>query len=122
MMMQVAKFGIVGIVATAAHMIIGTLLIFSETSPNTANLIAFAAAFGIIFDGHFFYSFKGVSKSLMISFSRFGTVAVTGFLFNQSLLSLLIAKTDLLAAVCLIASTGIAAILTFLLSKFWAFA
>ncbi len=91
-------------------------------NPLLSNLLAFLIAFGASFVGHFRYTFQGQAHSQGRAFYRFIAVAVVGFLANQSILAGLVWTTNLPAELCLLLSTGVAAVSTFLLSKRWAFA
>ena len=121
-MKQAARFGLVGIIATAVHMSVGASMILAGVGPLLSNCLAFLIAFGVSFAGHFRYTFYGQASAPGRAFCRFMAVAVAGFLINQSILAVLVQATALPAELCLLVSTGIAAVSTFVLSKRWAFA
>lgn len=121
MIRQAIRFGFVGILSTAIHIIGGGLMIHAGINPLLANPIAFMIAFGASFVGHFAYTFKGNAANWMRAFLRFLTVALLGFLINQSVLLSLLALNLVHAFACLILSTSAAAMVSFALSRSWAF-
>ena len=118
---QMLRFGMVGVLATFVHMVIGFLLIQSNWQPLTANMLAFAIAFLVSFIGHLGFSFADQDVSASSAFWKFAVVALTGFGCNGALLATLLAFSSLPDMVALCVSTACAAILTFILSKLWAF-
>ncbi len=118
---QAVRFGLIGIVATLVHMVVGAGLIALSWPPLLANVAAFCVAFLVSFGGHFWYSFAGHSATIMGSLKRFLPVALLGFGVNQSLLALLTLTGMLPATPALMLSTGVAAVGTFILSRLWAF-
>lgn len=121
MLGQLLRFGLVGILATVVHMVIGFLLIQAGWHPLLANTCAFVIAFFVSFVGHLGYSFADQETSFSRSFSRFVVVGLIGFFVNQLILAVLIALAVTSDTVSLLISTGCAAMVTFGLSKFWAF-
>ncbi len=118
---QIMRFGIVGALATFVHMVIGFLLIASGWHPLSANLIAFATAFLVSFVGHLGYSFSDQDVNPARAFWRFAVVALIGFACNEALLLVLILQGFFSDSFALWVSTAFAAILTFSLSRTWAF-
>jgi putative flippase GtrA len=121
MWQQMLRFGVVGALATVVHMVIGYLLIASNWQPHTANFVAFGTAFMVSFVGHLGFSFADQDISLSSAVWKFTIVALMGFACNQALLTILIASGHLPNTLALCASTSCAAVLTFFLSKVWAF-
>lgn len=122
MIRQAARFGLVGIIATAVHLAIGATMIFVGVPPATANVFAFLIAVGVSFTGHFYYTFPKHTSSHIHAFWRFTAVALIGFLINQLLLIGLLLIPSFANIACLVASTAFAASISFLLSKRWVFA
>lgn len=118
---QLLKFGMVGVMATFVHMVIGYLLIGAGWHPLLANMLAFAIAFLVSFAGHLGFSFSDQDVTARSALRRFSVVAMAGFGCNQALLVLLLSQGAVTHTVALWVSTGSAAILTFVLSKIWAF-
>ena len=118
---QMLRFGTVGALATFVHMVIGALLISSSQPALVANLIAFVTAFLLSFVGHLGYSFADEDVQPARALWRFAAVALSGFGCNEALLFVLTSQTVLSDTTALWVSTGSAAMLTFLLSRTWAF-
>tara|TARA_R110002020_G_scaffold98861_16_gene235112 strand:- start:534 stop:965 length:432 start_codon:yes stop_codon:yes gene_type:complete len=118
---QMLRFGIVGALATFVHMVNGYLLIQAAWNPLVANLLAFAIAFLVSFIGHLEYSFADQDLSPSSALRRFAVVALIGFGFNEGLLVVLLSLSVASDTMALWISTGVAAILIFLLSRMWAF-
>lgn len=121
MLRQAFRFGLVGALATLVHMVIGTILIQFEWHPLIANAVAFCTAFTVSFIGHLGYSFADQEPGLASALWRFALVALAGFSCNEILLTLLLKMQMLPDTAALWVSTASAAILTFGLSKSWAF-
>ncbi len=121
MVKQVLRFGTVGVMAALVHMVIGFLLIQSNWQPLLANLIAFLIAFLVSFVGHLGFSFADQNVSTSSALWKFAIVALMGFGCNEALLVVLLAQGAFSDTTALWVSTGCAAMLTFALSKVWAF-
>jgi len=118
---QALKFGIVGGLATLVHIMIGVTLIHSGWPALLANVVAFLIAFLVSFSGHYGYSFAGQEMRLSASLTRFLIVAILGFCLNTLLLLSLITLSDIAHTWALALSAGTVALISFLLSKLWAF-
>ena len=121
MVRQMLKFGIVGLLATFVHMVIGFLLIQSSWQPLVANMIAFGIAFLVSFVGHLGFSFADQDVSASSALWKFALVALLGFACNETLLLVLLWQDVFTDTLSLWVSTGCAAALTFALSRIWAF-
>ncbi len=115
------RFALVGLAATAVHLITGITLIALGVAALLANLSAFLTAFGVSFIGHHFFSFAGHGVGARQSVRRFAGVALIGFSINQSILAGLLRLIPDWPAPALVVSTGTAAVATYLLSAYWAF-
>lgn len=121
MIIQMLKFGLVGALATGVHMLIGLVLIASSWPPFLANAAAFSVAFVVSFIGHLGFSFSDQDAVIMSAAWRFGLTALAGFSANEAFLMMLLRHAALPGTVAICLSTASAAILTFALSKLWAF-
>lgn len=121
MWLQMFRFGLVGALATLVHIVIGAILVQSGWPPLIANGFAFVTAFVVSLAGHLGYSFADQHPDRASSLWRFGLVALTGFMCNETLLAVLLTMQLLPDAAALGVSTTCAAGLTFSLSKYWAF-
>lgn len=113
---EIARFGLVGLVATAVHAAVAVSLVtFASLSPHVANVIAFAVAFSVSFVGHSKFTFRKVGSPL-----RFLATVLIGFLANiLALEALLTASVPAHFAVGI--STLAAPVVVFILSKLWVF-
>lgn len=121
MWQQMLRFGMVGVLATFVHMIIGYLLIQSNWHPISANIIAFGTAFMVSFIGHLAFSFADQETNASSALWKFTIVALIGLALNEALLIGLLSLGALSGILALCTSTSSAAVMTFILSKTWAF-
>lgn len=112
----------VGGSAAAVHFGVVLLLVSQHQAPAlAANVLGFLVAFCVSFLGHHRLTFAGGSASARQSLPRFAAVAVLGFVSNELLYALLLAlgfdyRLALLAVLVTVAG------MTWLLSRYWAFA
>ena len=118
---SVKRFAIIGGLATATHLLVGNLLIFAGYAALKANVMAFLVAFFVSFFGHFYYSFADHNQRVTTSLLRFALTALIGFSVNQSILWSFISIDFLIGNAALIASTTFSMVVTYFLSKLWAF-
>jgi putative flippase GtrA len=121
MIQEAFRFSLVGLAATFVHLIAGVTLIDAGWMPAIANLAAFGTAFLVSFAGHFGYTFSSRRVMIHRSFQRFLVVALAGFVINETALTILLAQEATVAQTGLVISTILAALSTFILSRFWAF-
>ena len=117
---EAGRFALVGAAATATHLAVGLSLIWVGVPPLAANPLAFAAAFGVSFDGHRRWTFAKATTPIRRSLPRFGVVALAGLALNEAALSALLATgTAPMAALAI--AVSLAAASTYVLSRAWAF-
>ncbi|MET0377456.1 MAG: GtrA family protein [Spongiibacteraceae bacterium] len=118
MIAQLARFGVVGVAAMCVHWLVVRLLVPAGMAPLLANVVGFGVAFNISYFGHRNWTFASDSAH-RATFWRFLTVALTSFALNEALYSVLLQFMDysLALAIVLVAVS----VLTFILSKLWAF-
>ena len=121
MLAQALRFGLIGVLATLVHMIVGVTLIDAGWPALVANVAAFAIAFSVSFMGHFGYTFPDHAVDPARALGRFAAVACGGFAVNESLLALLIRSHLVAQMPALVLATATAAALTFIASRNWAF-
>lgn len=120
MIAQLARFGVVGVAAMITHWSVVAIVVPFGIPPLVANVIAFCVAFNVSFFGHHHWTFAS-AESRQNTFKRFLSVAVLGFVTNESLYALLLEFSGLDYRIALVIVLASVAILTFLLSRFWAF-
>jgi putative flippase GtrA len=113
-------FLVVGGAAALTH-----LLVFSLAQPwmwpELANASGFMVAFLVSFFGHRLLSFRDAGTSVAQSFQRFAVTALAGFASNEAVFVLLLRGAGWPALMALLTALVVAAVQTYLLSRFWAF-
>ena len=118
---RVARFAVVGMVATAVHAFFYTALAeFAGIGALPANWIGFAIGFGVSLFGHSLWTFgTGVSASRT---ARFLVVAATGLCANTLFVWLVVDMMAFRPVAALPFIVFVVPALTYLVSRFWAFA
>jgi putative flippase GtrA len=120
-------FGCVGCTAMLVHFIcvVYWLVPIHHINPTHANIIAFAIAFQISYWGHRCITFNSSSYAPLLphkkTLPRFFGISLLGFIINQSLYVFLLTHLKLNYDLALFYVLIIVAVLTFILSKCWAF-
>lgn len=116
-----ARFGLVGVFATAVHItLVWVLLRHTATPPLVANTLAFLTAFGVSFSGNYWWTFRSPGHPRRAMY-RFFLISGSAFLINTLVLALLLQAAWLpphLAAVC---SASLVPVLSYLASRLWGF-
>lgn len=106
--------------AMAVHWLMVRLLVPAGLAPLIANVIGFAVAFNVSYFGHRNWTF-GSTANHGDTFWRFLTVALASFALNEVLYFMLLRFTRLNYEIALAIVLVTVAVLTFVLSKTWAF-
>jgi putative flippase GtrA len=122
---QLSRFGLVGLVATAVHLTIFSLLInVADLWPSIANLAGFLIAFCVSFAGQANWTFPSSEASPLERsrrFMRYIAVSLVGFLLNALTVFVVMSVGGYSYLHALpIMSIGVPTIL-FLLNRYWAF-
>ena len=115
-------FGVVGISAMLTHFLLVVLLVPLGLKPLQANVIAYLLAFQVSYWGHRLKSFDAGHLPHRQTLPRFFTVASLSFLLNEGMYFLLLHYTPLDYRVALLIVLFAVALITFVLSRSWAFA
>ncbi len=118
---QVVRFGLVGIISTLLHMTVAFLLHYGlDASPQISNFTAFCFAWAVSYTGHFKWTFGGQSQH-RDSAPKFMITSLIGLALNLSIVWLVsdFMKLPFYYAIGLVVT--IIPIMSFFLSKFWAF-
>jgi len=122
---QVAKFGTVGLFATATHAGVYALCAgLFGIDPLLANLVAFVTAFSISFAGHVHWTFKqeGYASSAKASkLVKFLVIALLGLVLNSIFTWIIVGHWRLHYLWAVTPMLSVTPLVTFLLSKRWAF-
>lgn len=113
-------FALVGSGAAITHLAVFALL-EHQIWPELANALGFGVAFAVSFVGHRWLSFAGTRTPLWQSLQRYAITALAGFAFNELCFVLLYRWWGWPSLWALLLAMGLAAVQTFLLSRFWAF-
>ncbi len=129
--LQYARFGIVGLTATAVYTIAFVFWIEAAgLAPLVANVAAFCVAVMVSFFGHFYWTFRPDRQSGVNSPSaqagtalpKFVVVALSGFLLNSLIVFLVVNVLALPYPYAIVFMVSIVPILTFAMNRLWAFA
>ena len=114
-------FGVIGISALLVHFLLVTLLVPLGLQPLVANVLAYLLAFQVSYWGHRLKTFEAGHLSHRQTLPRFFAVASLSFLLNEALYFLLLHFTPLDYRVALLIVLFAVAVVTFVLSRTWAF-
>jgi putative flippase GtrA len=120
-----AKFGGVGLLSTAVHvMIFSAAIEFWSIEQMKANLIAFGFAFWVSLFGHFYWTFASGDegrRNLKGAGVRFLVVALVGLALNSLVVYVVESMYGLPYVYATIGMIFVVPVVLFLLSRFWAF-
>ncbi|MGB0748446.1 MAG: GtrA family protein [Magnetospiraceae bacterium] len=121
-----AKFGLVGGVATLVH-VGGYALFIEELAMRAllANFLAYSIAFGVGFTGHYLWSFRAQTKASAAGWRRamvkYFIVSLVGLALNTIQVWLIVDIFTLHYGVSILAMVTVTPGAIFLMSRFWAF-
>lgn len=119
---SISWFTVIGIIAAAVHYVIAVGLEWSQiASPAYANILGFLFAFPVSYFGHRSFSFSHQTSTHLHAFPRFFSVALLGFLANQTLVISALKFSILPFWLALGIVMVLIAVCTYLLSHHWAF-
>jgi len=113
-------FLVIGASASLTHIAVFELT-KTRIWPEAANACGFVLAFFVSFFGHRYLSFAGTVTGVQTSLLRFAVTALAGFAANELVFVSLLRLLDWHSTVALIAGLAVAAVQTFVLSRYWAF-
>ena len=116
----VAKFGIVGLVATCMHLAVALWMISMGVQAILANFIAFLCAFSLSFLGHFKWTFNSRANCAQ-AFTRFFFITLIAFIGNNAVLMGLIEKNIMSEKLAVSIAVLIIPVITFVSSRIWVF-
>ncbi|GAA5234652.1 GtrA family protein [Verticiella sediminum] len=116
-----ARFGVVGLSATALHLAVASgLITLFAVPPLAANTCAFLVAFCLSFSGNYFWTFR-MPGDPRRAIKRFLTISFSAFLVNTLILSLLLESGRLAPVPSVVISVAVMPAITYLASRFWGF-
>lgn len=118
---RIMRFGFVGIIATAIHMVVAlSCKYYFSAPPQLANIIGFMIAFIFSFTGQYFWTFKS-KASLPKAILKFFLVAFSGYLISAFLLFTLSEISVFNDYYNLVVSIFIIPLITYFAGKYYAF-
>lgn len=121
MLLQMVKFGFVGLAATAVHVAMLFLLVEQlGVEPVLASVPAFLTALVISFlaNHHWTFSAKGTYGHY---FSRFATVSAAGMIVNVAIMYITVSLMHLSYVAGLMAVVILVPLVSFFLQRYWTF-
>ena len=116
--LQYGRFLLVGVAATVVHVLVYAGAVeYLALRPLVANALRFAVAVQVSFFGHRRWTFRAASGSR----GRFWAVAILGFAVNSLFVRLVTVNLGLAYYWAIPLIGGVTPVLTFTLSKLWAF-
>lgn len=115
-------FGVIGISALVTHFVLVLVLVPLGLHPLVANVLAYLLAFQVSYWGHRLKTFNAGHLAHRQTLPRFFAVASLSFLVNEALYFLLLHYTPMDYRLALLIVLFAVAVMTFLLSRSWAFA
>jgi len=126
---QYVKFGFVGGAATATHVgMFAGLIEIAGIAPLLANFLAFCAAFGVSFLGHYCWTFAGIHAPydgqlrMDRTLRRFLAVALFGLGLNSLAVYVVTDTLTLSYGYAIVIMVSIVPVVLFAINKYWAFA
>lgn len=115
-------FLIIGALAALTHYVVAVGLEWLlKINPLYSNIAGFLLAFPVSYVGHYQFTFAAIKTRHQHSLPKFLSIAVLGFLANQGLVALGLIYTDLPFWLLLGVVMVLIAVMTYLLSRYWAF-
>ena len=119
---QVGWFIAVGCAASLTHWLVVVAIVAGfSVPPLVANLAGWLVAFTVSFSGHYHLTFRYQKSSLWPAATRFFVVSAIGFGINEASYAWLLHATTMRYDVLLFLVLVGVAVLTFVLSRLWAF-
>jgi len=119
---QLSWFIIVGCAAAATHWLVAVGCVRGlDLQPLWANVAGWAVAFVVSFSGHFLLTFRHQAGAWHEAARRFFFVSAGGFVINELSYAWLLHHTEVRYDILLGAVLVGIAVLTFLVSRLWAF-
>lgn len=118
---QLIRFGVVGVLAMCVHLACVWIFVQFGLPPLIANIIGFFIAFQVSYFGHARWTFNIADPNNRSNQLKFFSVALLGFLLNEAAYSVLLTVFYLNYFIALIIVLCSVAVITFVLSRLWAF-
>ena len=117
----VGRFGIVGLIATAVHLVVVWILIEVTTLPTLiANTFAFITAFVVSFSGHYLWTFSNQGR-MSEALIKFLLISLSGFSANSFILAGLLHVEWFSPSMSSTLAVAAVPVITFFSSRLWGF-
>jgi putative flippase GtrA len=117
----VIRFGLVGIVATAIHILtLYSILSQSTLMPLLANTVAYLAAFGFSFVGNYVWTFRAPGNPVQ-AVGKFFIISIFAFSINTIVLAGMLRSNNFSPLITTIFAALIVPTITFFGSRCWGF-
>lgn len=118
---QLGRFGTVGGLATLIHLAVAWVAARGGgASPFLANGIGFAAAFSFSYLGHFYWTF-GQRDGHSVRLPRFLVVSGAGYCLTNLIVWIVVSRAGLAFEAALLVILFAVPLMTWALSRYWAF-
>ncbi|WP_332459889.1 GtrA family protein [Bordetella genomosp. 9] len=119
---QLSWFVAVGCAAAATHWLVVVACVEGiGARPLAANVAGWLVAFCVSFSGHYLLTFRQQAGAWHVAARRFFCISAAGFIVNEVSYAWLLRRTAMRYDVLLASILVAIAVLTFLLSRLWAF-
>jgi putative flippase GtrA len=119
---QLFRFGVVGALAASVHFLsVYAIVSIIDLIPIIANIFAFLIAFIVSYFGHSLWTFGHKKHNHSSAATKFFSVAVFSFIVNEGGYFLLLEYTSMHYLLSLFIVLITVPVMTFILSKYWAF-
>lgn len=119
---QVIRFIAVGCGAAVTHWAVAMLCVVQlALAPLLANVAGWVVAFGVSFGGHYHLTFRDHNQPFWLAARRFFLVSLAGFLVNESAYAVALKHLNLRYDILLAIILAAMAVITFIVSRYWAF-
>lgn len=121
LILQLFRFGIVGLTAASLHFVIVVLLVqYKFLLPLAANVVGFLISFQVSYWGHRTWTFNHSVALHRIAFPKLFTIQVVNLILNETLFYMFL-KQSLPYPIALLLVLTILPVFTFTISKLWIF-
>lgn len=119
-MIEVARFGVIGVLATLVHFVAMNLLVRGGMDPVLANVIGFLTAVGISYTGQSLWVFRQPISD-RVRMGKFGVSALFGVLANAAVMTLFVKIIGTHHNVGFIAALIFVPATLYCVNRFWVF-
>lgn len=121
LVLQYLKFGVVGLAATATHVLVFVALIEEvQATPLVANVLAFCVAVFVSYFGNFRWTFRHEAPTTA-TFVRFACVSLVGLGLNSAVVYAVMDVAGRSYVVAVVVMVTLVPLVVFALNRLWSF-